>query len=42
MDVFDWILENGNVLDARVIVRLLIIGLIFELFGLCINWIRRF
>lgn len=41
MDVFEWLLENGSVLDGSVIVRLLFISLIFQLFGLVGNFIRR-
>ena len=39
MDVFDWLMNNGTVLDGTVIVRLLVVGLIFELFGIASYWI---
>lgn len=42
MDIFDWIINNGAVLDGTVIVRLLMVGLIFELFGITSYWLRRF
>lgn len=41
MDLFDWILNNGTVLDGTVIVRFIMIGLIFELFGILSNWVPR-
>lgn len=41
MDLFEWILNNGTVLDGTVIVRLITIGLIFELFGILSSWIPR-
>ncbi len=41
MDIFEWIMGNGTTLDGAVIVRLLIVGLIFEMFGICSYWLRR-
>lgn len=34
MDVFNWLLEYGDVLSAPVIVRIVVIGLLFELIGI--------
>lgn len=42
MDIFDWIMSNGAVLNGEVIVKLLTVGLIFEMFGITSYWLRRF
>lgn len=42
MDIFEWIMSNGSVLNGEVIVKMLVVGLIFELFGIASYWIRRF
>lgn len=42
MDVIDWLLNHGNVLDASVVAHVVILCLIIELFGLMSYWIRKF
>lgn len=41
MDIFEWLLNNGTVLDGTVIIRVVFIGLIFELFGIMCHWSQR-
>ena len=35
-------LMNATVLDASVIIRFVVIALLFEMFGICSYWLRRF
>ena len=42
MDIFEWLMNEGTVLDGTVIVRLLIVGFAIELISLGSYWLRRF
>lgn len=42
MDIFDWLMNNGTVLDATVIVKIVVLAIIVEFFGIASYWIRRF
>lgn len=42
MDVLDWLMNSGSVLDGTVIARFVFLAIIIELFGICSYWLRRF
>lgn len=42
MDIFDWLLGGGTVLDGTVIVRFIMLGFIIEFISLGSYWLRRF
>lgn len=42
MDMFDWLLVNGTVLNGAVIGRIVFLVIIIELFGIMSYWLRRF
>lgn len=42
MDLFEWLSNNGTVLDGAVIIRFVILGFIIEFFGIVSYWTRRF
>ncbi len=42
MDVIEWLMDNGEVLDGTVIAHVVFLAIIIELFGICSYWLRRF
>lgn len=42
MDIFEWLMNNGTVLDGTVIARIVVLAMIIEFFGLVSYWLRRF
>ena len=42
MDVMDWLMNNGTVLNGTVICRIVFLCIILELFGIMSYWLRRF
>ena len=42
MDLFDWLLGNGTVLDGTVIIRIIFLVIVIHLFGIMSYWLRRF
>lgn len=42
MDIIEWLLNNGNVLDGTVLANVILLALIVQLFGIISYWMRRF
>ena len=42
MDLFDWLLNNGSVLDGTVICRIAVLCIIIQLFGILCMIVRKF
>ena len=41
MDVFEWLMNNGTVLDGTVIARFMLMAIILQLFGIVTYWLPR-
>lgn len=41
MDIIEWLLNNGNILDATVIAHFIVLAVIIELFGIVTYWLPR-
>jgi len=41
MDVFEWLMNNGSVLDGVVICKFIMITIILNFFGIVTYWLPR-
>lgn len=42
MDLVNWLMNEGSVLDGTVLANIIVLALVIELFGILSYWLPRF
>lgn len=42
MDIIEWLMDNGNVLNGTVLAHVIFLAIVIELFGILSYWLPRF